>query len=70
MSLCGDNLVGLSWNRGFETGVIFQGYQKGVTKGIVFMWIPRIGRVRIIWHKVLLKLGVYFDGLVSRKDAF
>ena len=34
------------------------------------MDIPRIVRVITIWYKVLCKLIVSFDGLVTMKDVF
>ena len=40
-----------------------------MSKGVVGVSIPRIGRVITIWYKVLFKLRVSFDGLVSRKKV-
>ena len=48
-------------------GFIFQGHQKGLAKGIVALYIPRIRRKILIWYEVLLKLRVSFDVLASRK---
>ena len=41
-----------------------------MSKGSVYLDIPRIGRVIAIWDKVFLKLRVYFYGLVIRKEVF
>ena len=41
-----------------------------MSKGSVYLKIPIIGRVITIWYEVFFKLGVYFDGLVSRKKVF
>ena len=38
-----------------------------MSKGSVFLRMIRIGRVRAIWDKVLFKLIVSFNGMVSRK---
>ena len=40
-----------------------------MSKGIVGLSIPRIGRVITIGDEVLFKLRVSFDGLVSRKKV-
>ena len=39
-------------------------------RGIVRLWIPRIGRVRIIWDKLFFKLRVYFYWFASKKKVF
>ena len=62
-----DNLVGLKCCGGFDTGVILKGHTQWVSKGILCLWIPIIGRVRPIGDKVFFKLGVSFDGLLIRK---
>ena len=41
-----------------------------MSKLIVGMSIPRIGRVIMIWDEVFFKIGVSFDGQVSRKKVF
>ena len=40
-----------------------------MSKGIVYLNIPIIGRVITIWDEVFFKLRVYFDGLVIRKKV-
>ena len=37
--------------------------------GILYLKIPRIGRVITICDEVFFKLRVYFDGLVTRKKV-
>ena len=69
MSMGVDKLVGLSFHGLYYTGSIFQGHKKGVAKVIVGICIPRLWRKRKIWDKVLLKLRVSFDVLVSRKKV-
>ena len=70
MRICGENLVGLRCHEGFDTGVIFQGHQKGLSKVGVCLGIIVIVRLRKIWHEALFKLGVLFDGMLSRKGVF
>ena len=41
-----------------------------MSKGIVYLDIPGIGRVIAIWEKVFFKIRVYFYGLVIRKEVF
>ena len=41
-----------------------------MSKGVVGLIIPRIGRVITIWEKVFFKIRVSFDGLISRKKVF
>ena len=41
-----------------------------MSKRIVYLDIPGIGRVITIWDEVLSKLRVSFDGLVTRKEVF
>ena len=65
-----DNLVGLRCHGVFYTGFIYHGHQKGVTKGVLGLFIPIIWRNRKIWCEVLLKLRVYFYVLVSSKKIF
>ena len=57
-----EKLVGLRFHGVYYTGSICQIYKKGVAKVIVGICIPRL------W-KVLLKLRVSFDVLVSRKKV-
>ena len=40
-----------------------------MSKGIIYLNIPRIGRVITIGDEVFFKLRVSFDGLVSRKKV-
>ena len=40
-----------------------------MSKGIVYLDIPVLGRVIAIWDKVFFKLRVSFDGLVIRKEV-
>ena len=69
MSMGVDKLVGLRFHGGFYTGIIFKGQQKGVDKKILGMRIPRIGRMIMIWEKVVLKIRVFSDGLVISKKV-
>ena len=64
-----DKLVGLRCHGVFYTGYIFKGHKKGVAKVIVGICIQRLSRKRIILDKVLLKLRVSFDVLVSIKKV-
>ena len=41
-----------------------------MSKGSVNLHIPGIGIVITIWDEVLLKIIVYFDGLVTSKEVF
>ena len=61
-----EKIVGLRYHRIFYTGVISKFQQKWVSKGSVIMCMPRIGMVIAIWEKLLFKLRVSFDVLVSR----
>ena len=70
MSVSVYNLVDLMFQGWFYTGVISQYHQLWVSKGSVGLWIPRIGRVIMIWDEVLFKIRVSFDGLVIRKKVF
>ena len=66
-----EDIVGLLRCHGrFYTGFISHCQYQGVSKGIVYMNIPKIRRVITIWDKVFFELKVYFDGLVSRKKVF
>ena len=65
-----DELVGLRCHEGFHTGIMCQGHQNGVSKGVVVLYIPRIGSVRTVWDEIFLNLRVSFDGLVIRKKVF
>ena len=67
MRICGDNILGLMYHGGFYIGFICQVHQKLVPKGILCLCITRMVGVGTIVHEVLFKLGVSFDGLVSRK---
>ena len=40
-----------------------------MSKGSVYLNIPRIGRVITIWYEVFFKLRVYFNVLVDRKNV-
>ena len=66
MSMRGDNHVGLKWHGGFYTDVIFQGHQQWMDKRIVGLCIPRIERVRVLWHRLFFKFWVYSYVLVSK----
>ena len=61
MILGGDNLVVLKCYGRFNTGVIFQKFQKVVTEIIVHMIISRVRRSRTIWYEVFMKIVVLFD---------
>ena len=65
-----ENLVGLRYHGGFYTGIIRQGQQNGVSKGILYRCIPRIGRLITILDEVFLKVRVTFYDLVIRKNKF
>ena len=67
MSMGGENLVGLMCHGRFDTCVLFQSHQKGVTEGSMCIFISRVGRVITIWHEVFVKIRVSFDELVYRK---
>ena len=69
MSMGVDKFVGLRCHGLYYTGSIYQGHKKGVAKVIVGICIPRLWSKRKIWDKVLLKLRVSFDVLVSRKKV-
>ena len=70
MSMGVYNLVGMRLYGIFYTGVISQCYQNLVSKGRVGLFIPRIGRLIMIWDEVLFKLRVSFDGMLIRKEVF
>ena len=40
-----------------------------MSKGSIYLNIPRIGRVITIWEEFLFQLRAYFDVLVSRKKV-
>ena len=65
-----DRLICLMCHCGFYTGTNYQGHQKGVSKGIVGLYITRIGRARKIWEELFLKIRVSFDVLVSSNKVF
>ena len=69
MNMGVDKLVGLRCHGLFYTGYIFKGHKKGVAKVIVGICTPRFWRKRTIWDKVLLKLRVSIDLLVSIKKV-
>ena len=62
-----DNLLWLRCHGGLDSDVIFQGLQKEVTKGSLFLFVSIIVRLRTIWNEVLVKLGVSFDGILISK---
>ena len=64
------NLLVLRWHGRFYTGVISQWYQQWVSKGILGLRIPQIGRVITIWDELFWKLRVWFDGLLSCNKVF
>ena len=41
-----------------------------MSKGVVYLVIPGIGRVIKIWDKAFFKLSVSFDGQVIRKKVY
>ena len=41
-----------------------------MSKGSLYLYITRIGRVITIWDEVLCKLGVSVYGIVTRKKVF
>ena len=69
MSMVVDNLVGLRFHGIFCIGVISQCHQHLVSKVIVGLCIPIIGRERTIWDELFFKLIVYFDGIITRKKV-
>ena len=69
MSMGVENLVGLRYQGKIYTGVISQWNQQLVSKGIVCLCIPIIGKVRSIWDKEFFKIRVYFYGMVRRKKV-
>ena len=69
MDVGDENPVGLWCHGRFYIGVVCHGHQKVVSKVMLCMFITGIVRVRTIWHKILLKLEVSFDGIVSRKEV-
>ena len=69
MSMNADNLVGLRCHGGFYTGVISHLHWQLVPNRSIYMNIPRIGRVKTIWDRLLLKLKLTFDGLVTSKKV-
>ena len=67
MSIGVDNPVLLICHVKVYTGVSSQCHHQWVSNISVSLWIPIIGRLRIIWDKVFSKIKVSFDGLVIRK---
>ena len=65
-----ENLVGLRRHGRFYTGVISHYLQKRVSKVSVGQCIKIIGWVIIIWDKVLFRIRVSSDGMVSRNKLF
>ena len=63
-------LVGLRLHGIFYTSSISHFHQHSVSKGVVGLGIPIIVRMIKIWDKILFKLRVSFDGLVSRNKLF
>ena len=63
MSMGGGNLLGLIFHGLFYTGFIFQYQKQWVNEGILGLYIPVIGRMRMIWYKLFLKLRVPIDVL-------
>ena len=47
------NIVGPRYHGLFYTGLIVQGHEKRVTKGIVGICIPILWRKRTIWDEIL-----------------
>ena len=41
-----------------------------MSKGSVYLEIPGIGRVIMIWDEIFCKLIISFDVLVNRKEVF
>ena len=70
MSMVVDNLVGQRLHGGFYIGAISKLHQQLVYKGIVGLFIPRIGRAITIWDRLFFKFRVSFDVLVSSKKVF
>ena len=70
MSMSAYNLVGQRCHGEFYTGFISRCHYQLVSKGSVYLNIPRIVRVIMIWDEVFFKIRVYFDALVSRKKVF
>ena len=64
-----DKLLGLMCHLVFYTGFICKGHKKVVDEVIVGVCIPRLWRKRTIKGKVLLKLRVSFDVMVSRNKV-
>ena len=64
-----DNLIGLRCHGVFYTGFICKVHKNGVSKVILGICIPRLWRNRTMWDKVLLKLRLSFDVLLSRKKV-
>ena len=70
MSMSVYNLVGMRCHGIFYTCFISNFHQQWVSKGVVGLRIPIIGRVITIWDEVWLKIRVSVDGLVSRNKVF
>ena len=70
MSMNFYNLVGLMCHGIFYTGAISHLNQQLVSKGVVSLYIPIIGRVITIWYKVSFMLRVSFGGLISSTKVF
>ena len=70
MSMSVYNLVCLRFHGIFFTGVISQYHQQLVSKGILGLRIPIIGRVITIWGEVFFKIIVSLYKLVIRKKLF
>ena len=41
-----------------------------MSKGIVYLYIPGIGRVIAIWDELFFKIRVSIDGLITSKEVF
>ena len=70
MSMSVYKILGLRCHGIFYTGIISQCHKHLVSKGIVGLYILRIGRLITIWDEVFCKLRVSSDRMVSRKKVF